>query len=588
MWFPRRSTSITNLPVPFSVKPSGSFDGNDGSWSTFALDVGNPSQAFRVVLSTSSLATWLPVPNGCAAPSGSGVAQNCSQWRGVGNVNGGTSPGYSQGPNQNPNPYILSLGFDTSNFNMASIYGSQYSIGAAYGLDIVNLSSSTSDSTTIGVDQTPVAGVTSWEIFLGTLGLGFGQVNDGPTSSTPSFMETLANKSVIPSRSWGYTAGASYRSYLGNLVLGGYDQSRFQQTSTQYQMPTSQNTLLEVSVKSIAINFTSGLWSPTASSQDQADVFNVIIDSTLPYLYLPNATCDRLAKQLGLQYDDQTDLYTLNNTQRAQNLENIPNIDITITDTTSGVNRTTISFPYAAFDLQASWPIYTNDNGTEGIPTPYFPIRRSPSSTYVLGRVFLQEAYIVADYERHTFTIAQTLFPNPSPSPSIIPIYNTSISHHIGSSGHKSLGTGAIVGIAIGGFIGFMLIVVVVFFVFRNMKRGKSASETVGTAMTMPETGQPPDRHHTVNSAFSDTTYGTYKSELDASTPVERPGHSRQLSELSSDSDKNPHQQDVPLLDAVYELPTNSPSSPGRPVTGPRRTSAISPMEGLSEDPSDT
>jgi len=296
--------------------------------------------------------------------------------------------GYSQDPDQDLIE-ILSLGFDTSNFNMSSIYGSNYSVAAQYGLDVVNLSSSTSDSTTIGVDKTPVAGVTSWEIFLGTLGLGFGQENDGSTSSTPSFMESLANKSVIPSRSWGYTAGASYRSYLGNLILGGYDQSRFQHISTHYLMPpSSQNTLLEVSIKSIDINFTSGLWSATAYGQDQADVFNVIIDSTLPYLYLPNATCDRLAKQLGLQYDDQTDLYTLNNTQRAQNLENIPNIDITITDTTSGVNRTTISFPYAAFDLQASWPIYTNDNGTEGIPTPYFPIRRSPSSTYVLGRVF--------------------------------------------------------------------------------------------------------------------------------------------------------------------------------------------------------
>jgi hypothetical protein len=45
-----------------------------------------------------------------------------------------------------------------------------------------------------------------------------------------------------------------------------------------------------------------------------------------------------------------------------------------------------IVLPYAAFNLQASYPIYSN-------ATNYFPIRRASNDTqYVIGRTFLQEA----------------------------------------------------------------------------------------------------------------------------------------------------------------------------------------------------
>lgn len=42
-------------------------------------------------------------------------------------------------------------------------------------------------------------------------------------------MTALKNQSLIPSVSFGYTAGAPYRlkKVLGSLTLGGYDQSRF-------------------------------------------------------------------------------------------------------------------------------------------------------------------------------------------------------------------------------------------------------------------------------------------------------------------------------------------------------------------------
>ena len=72
--------------------------------------------------------------------------------------------------------------------------------------------------------------------------------------------------------------------------------------------------------------------------------------------------------------------------------------------------------PYAAFDLEVSYPIYRN--GTKN----YFPIRRATNmSKYALGRAFLQEAYIGVDYESTSFSIHQALPQSDIPDPDIIP-----------------------------------------------------------------------------------------------------------------------------------------------------------------------
>jgi len=50
-----------------------------------------------------------------------------------------------------------------------------------------------------------------------------------------------------------------------------------------------------------------------------------------------------------------------------------------------------IVLPYTAFDLQAKYPIYPS-------ATNYFPIRRAANdSQYVIGRTFLQEAYVTRE-----------------------------------------------------------------------------------------------------------------------------------------------------------------------------------------------
>jgi len=76
MWLEKRSDT---LPEPFSWSPSQAFEGNDGSWSTFVVRIGEPDQDFHVLISTAGQETWVPVIDGCLPTDPS----NCGALRGV-------------------------------------------------------------------------------------------------------------------------------------------------------------------------------------------------------------------------------------------------------------------------------------------------------------------------------------------------------------------------------------------------------------------------------------------------------------------------------------------------------------------------
>lgn len=69
----------TTLPKPFSWSPSQAFEGNDGSWSTFVVRIGEPDQDFHVLISTAGQETWIPIAEGCLSTD----PINCGTLRGV-------------------------------------------------------------------------------------------------------------------------------------------------------------------------------------------------------------------------------------------------------------------------------------------------------------------------------------------------------------------------------------------------------------------------------------------------------------------------------------------------------------------------
>lgn len=173
----------------------------------------------------------------------------------------------------------------------------------------------------------------------------------------------------------------------------------------------------------------------------------VQLDFTVAHLWLPYETCDRIQEAFGLIYDNITSLYKVNDTIHTELRKRNPSITIGLGMSQSPSERVAIKLPYAAFDLQASHPLYPN-------ATNYFPIRRGANeSQFTLGRVFMQEAYVVVDHERGNFSVHQAVFPATNEPKRIIPIMlteaNSTSATQPTNPTKKEISRGALAGIVV-------------------------------------------------------------------------------------------------------------------------------------------
>ncbi|CBX93113.1 hypothetical protein IAQ61_008835 [Plenodomus lingam] len=440
----------TGPPQPFVVPPSQKFDGNDGSWSTFTVSVGTPGQDFRVLPSTKGGVTYLVAPEGCLP----GIdPEGCPEARGAEIFNSAQNIGFQA----NVSTTWSAIGQYEIDLEQSLNYTSR----GLFGFDRVQLGPAAAGSA-LALDSQVVAGIADPDYYMGILPLGTADSSFSSLGrSVDSLMNQLRNTSKIPSLSYAYTAGASYRlkSVFGSLILGGYDSTRFKPNTNNFSFTfsTDPSKLLTVGVDSImATNTLQGTFSLTSGAH-----FSVI-DSTVPHLWLPEDVCAQFEAAFGLTYDPQTGLYLVNDTVHQQLRNNNPVVTVKLINSLTGssTNYTNIELPYAAFDLQASYPYYQN-------ATNYFPIRRAANSTqYVLGRTLLQESYLIVDYERANFTIAQATWPDPLPAANIITISPPSSDNPSSSS---SLSIGAIVGIAIGAAL-LILFAILGLFLYRRRR----------------------------------------------------------------------------------------------------------------------
>ena len=153
--------------------------------------MGTPEQSVRVLISTASQQTWVILPRGCLQTD-----TVCPDARG-GIYNNNTSSTWSQ---LGPGYFQLSV---EQNLN--------FSATALYGHDTVGLGSQDSGGPTLQAQI--VGGINSEVFYLGMFGL-----NPKPTKfNSPgldgeqsSYLTSLKNQNLIPSVSFGYTAGGQY------------------------------------------------------------------------------------------------------------------------------------------------------------------------------------------------------------------------------------------------------------------------------------------------------------------------------------------------------------------------------------------
>ncbi|KAI0426730.1 aspartic peptidase domain-containing protein [Xylaria sp. FL1042] len=483
-----RSSADEQKPAALVISPSEYFEGNDGPWSTFNLRVGTPEQDVRVIVSTASPESFVVLSDyGCSASVFDAVPPNCAVSRGNLLNSNGSSSWHDLGL----------FGINEDGVGLEANLG--YSVRADFATETVGLG-----LTGPSLDNQTVAGIATAEPFyLGVFGLNNQPVNFTSLGnfSSPSFLTTLKDQGLIPSLSWSYTAGAKYRlkQVYGQLIFSGYDTSRFVENSASFTMAGDVTRDLVVVLQSIS-------YSGSTSATLLSDAIDIFVDSTDPNLWLPEDVCDAFEMAFGLTLDNTTGLYLINDTQHDALLNSDAEVTFRLSDVNSGGEAVKIVFPYAAFDLTAQYPLVQNQSY-------YFPLKRAANSTqYTLGRTFLQEAYLTADYERRVFNVSACSWVEGAEENIVtIPSKDSGTDGSSSSSGNSHLSGGAIAGIVIGAVIAAILIAAAIIYLIRRQRKKKSFAAQEPAPDMAVITG-PVHNHHSsrrTGKYYSPDTVGT-------------------------------------------------------------------------------
>jgi hypothetical protein len=363
------------------------------------------------------------------------------------------SPGFNRG--------ISSTWTAIGNFTLTaveSVLG--YFGGGVYGTDTITWGDEITgpdETTSPELRSQVVATTVNLQWWIGMAGLGPKAVNFTSFQEPyDSYLSRLVNLEMISGLSWAYTAGAAYRGRApASLTLGGYDTSRFVAPGISLNMYADDSRPFTVAVISMPAQNT------LAGNLDLSTTGRYfLLDSAVPHVWVPQEDIPRWVAAFGLIYDNTTNLFLVNDTTHARLRALNPTITFTLshyavlpTGLSNQPGTLDITLPYAAFDLQASYPYYVN-------ATNYFPIRIAANSTqYIIGRTFLQEAYIIADYDRGNFTVAQARPPSDSVPSEIVTITPPADVVTLGSSGGRG-SSSPLSAAATGGLLGGLAVLV--------------------------------------------------------------------------------------------------------------------------------
>ena len=335
---------------------------------------------------------------------------------------------------------------------------------ARYGNDTVGLGIQGSGGPSL---THQIVGALSTENFY----LGFFGVNPASTNFSQqeqgeaSYMTTLKDQNLIPSLSFGYTAGNQYRlkQVLGSLTLGGVDSGRFTPNNLSIPFAPQESRSLLAGIRSISSVDQNG----TTSNLLPGGGITAFVDSTEAQIWLPVDACQAFEAAFGLTYNDTNGFYLVNDALHSQLTAQNASVTFTLGNATSGGETVNITLPYASFDL-----LLTPPAGNLTSNTKYFPLRRANNDTqYTLGRTFLQEAYLTVDWERQNFSISECVFPE-NLQQNLVAIQSPS---DMTSSGGSS--TGKTVGIAVGVVVGVLFIAAAIGAYFWKRHQAKLESE---------------------------------------------------------------------------------------------------------------
>ena len=301
-----------------------------------------------------------------------------------------------------------------------------YGGNGLYGLDLLE-SHGTDGDTLFSMQSTLTAAINTTDYFLGFFGLGITQASFGDVVAKSPLTQAVEAYGLIPSYTYGYTAGAHYRNVPTSLTLGGYDAARFADHGDKFVLGTDDNfpymSVRGIEMERAAVDTSRGWIDSPIIISDNNTAFTALIDTSTPFLWLPDHVCDSIAVGLEITYNSTLDLYTLTNEQyQRYGAEDGPNFVFSFSsrdnnddfgDPLNVPGVVNITIPSRALVSTLQYP-FKNEAIAYGDPAvPYFSVRRygNDSSSFIFGRSFLQEAYLLTQYDKGTFSIHQARFP---------------------------------------------------------------------------------------------------------------------------------------------------------------------------------
>ncbi|KAK3109252.1 hypothetical protein LTR53_017695, partial [Teratosphaeriaceae sp. CCFEE 6253] len=456
---------------------------------------------------------------------------NCGDLRGVNAFDGRASRGFQSNESTSwyelpGDPYVVSDGNNLFGVGNTGLYG----------LETVALLDKATGQPAPALSKQTVAGISQQDFWIGTFGLGTSPGKFSSGAVVPSYLAAMKNRSMIPSLSYGYTAGQSYASppIPGSLILGGYDEARISSDPSPISLPINITAPQSLQIGVQSITTSNALGGSGWQLLSKPLVAN--IDSAVSQLWLPSDACDIFVKAFGLTYTGDSNYYYVNATIHQQLKLNNPSLTFAVG--TIGGDTLNVEFPYSAFDHNLTQPFSQT-------PIPYFPLRQAADeSQYTLGRVFLQEAAMIVNWENATLTIGQAVSQNsttriqpilpPSQSatsPNAPPAATSAPPAH-----QKGLATGAIAAIVV-----IMIALIAAgtgFWLFRRRRQRRAAKphNDSGAVEAAPEVHvetaheyYPPEKEDDGRAQYNPWV------QVDSAATAERPGiHARSTSELDS------------------------------------------------------
>ncbi|TGZ80837.1 acid protease [Ascodesmis nigricans] len=446
--------------------------GNDGTWSTLTARIGSPPQPVFVLAGTSTAVTTVAGFQWCDNTTLSGYTcadrgrafdkSKSTTWEGIGHYTLNIRPELTKGQ---------------------EVYGvTDYGYGE-YGRDSLKFVDGEKE---VMLDDQVVAVVNDSTILLGSLGLGVETRSFSNEESYEGLLVALYKSGVVPSRSFGYTAGNYHQSPKRpvDLVLGGHNTGQYRPNTLSMKLDANSRPI--ATLETITVSATGNPpWGP--GSQDLLITpVSVEIDSFTPFLGLPEEACRRFEQNLGLIWNSTLNLYLVDETTREKlNTLNVT-FQFTLAESPGSRETVEIAVSYSSLDLEIGWP-FINETGKHR----YFPLKRAAQDGQVtLGRAFLQEAYLIVDHERGNFSIHQALqIPGRT---NIVPILHPTdvVSIPQSSDSSNSLSTGVIAGIGAGVGI-LILIIIILSVIFLRRRRAAQIQSKVEPETTFDE--QTPD-----------------------------------------------------------------------------------------------